>query len=98
MCDQGSVEDARARVRAAKAREIEAHRRAIKMHEDAVILFDRFHQTGKSLRARERVERARELLRQALAEQGKLGNRFERNRLRPVAEEAPGVVPEPPLR
>jgi hypothetical protein len=61
------------RARAAKAREIEAHRRAIKMHEDAVILFDRFHQTGKSLRARERVEHARELLRQALAEQEEAG-------------------------
>jgi hypothetical protein len=53
---------------AAKTREIEAHRRAIKMHEDAVILFDRLHQTG-SANARERAERAREMLRQALAEQ-----------------------------
>jgi putative ubiquitin-RnfH superfamily antitoxin RatB of RatAB toxin-antitoxin module len=76
VCDQGSVEDARARARAAKAREIEAHRRAIKMHEDAVILFDRFHQTSKSLRARERVEHARELLRQALAEQEEAGGQI----------------------
>jgi saccharopine dehydrogenase-like NADP-dependent oxidoreductase len=27
------------------------------MHEDAVILFDRFHQTGTSLRAREKAGR-----------------------------------------
>jgi hypothetical protein len=46
------------------------------MHEDAVILFDRFHQTGKSLRARERVERARELLRQALADQEEVGEQI----------------------
>jgi hypothetical protein len=46
------------------------------MHEDAVILFDRFHQTSKSLRARERVEHARELLRQALAEQEEAGEQI----------------------
>jgi hypothetical protein len=76
VSDQGSVQDAKARARAAKGREIEAHRRAIKVHEDAVILFDRFHQTGKSLRARERAERARELLRQALAEQEEAGEQI----------------------
>ena len=53
----------------AKVREIEAHRRAIKLHEDAVILFDRFHQAGKSRSAGERVEHAREMLRLALVEQ-----------------------------
>jgi hypothetical protein len=37
VSDQGSVQDVKAGTRAAKAREIEAHRRAIKMHEDAVI-------------------------------------------------------------
>jgi hypothetical protein len=53
----------------AKARELEAHRRAIKRHEDAVILFVRFHQTAKSRDARQRAERAREMLRLALGQQ-----------------------------
>jgi hypothetical protein len=35
--------DAHRRASRAKVREIEAHRRAITLHEDAVILFDRFH-------------------------------------------------------
>ena len=52
----------------AKVREIEAHRRAITLHEDAVILFDRFRQTGKSRDARERAERAREMLHLAFVE------------------------------
>jgi hypothetical protein len=52
-----------------KIREIEAHRRAISMHEDAVILFDKLHQTEKSARARERAAGAREMLRLALTEQ-----------------------------
>jgi hypothetical protein len=34
VSDQGSVEDAKARARAAKAREIDAHLRAIKMHNE----------------------------------------------------------------
>ncbi|HWI01155.1 MAG TPA: hypothetical protein VNT27_12560 [Propionibacteriaceae bacterium] len=66
---EGTAESAAARAAKAKAREIEAHRRAIKMHEDAVRLFDRLHQTEKSRAARERADRAREMLRDALAEQ-----------------------------
>jgi hypothetical protein len=61
--------DARRHAMRAKDREIEAHRRAIKLHEDAVIFFDRFHQTGRSRDARQRVERAREMLHLALVEQ-----------------------------
>jgi hypothetical protein len=66
---EGTAETAATRAAKAKAREIEAHRRAIKMHEDAVRLFDRLQQTEKSRAARKRAERAREMLRNALAEQ-----------------------------
>jgi hypothetical protein len=66
---QGRAEGAKARALQAKAREIEAHRRAITLHEDAAILFDRLHQSGKSRDARQRAERAREMLRLALEEQ-----------------------------
>jgi len=57
----------------AKKREIEAHRRAIKLHEDAAILFDRLHQTGKSRDARQRAQRAREMVHLALVEQAEAG-------------------------
>jgi hypothetical protein len=66
---EDSAEAAKARALQAKAREIEAHRRAITLHEDAAILFDRLHQSGRSRDARERAERAREMLRLALEEQ-----------------------------
>ena len=65
MSDEGSVEDALSRARAAKIREIDAHRRAITIHEEAVILFDQLRQEGKSARALERAARAREMLRLA---------------------------------
>ena len=63
------MEAAKSRATAAKVREIEAHRRAIKMHQEAVILFDRLHETGKSANAHHREQHAREMLRQALREQ-----------------------------
>lgn len=66
---EGSAEAAKARARRAKAREIKAHRRAITLHEDAAVLFDRFHLAGNSRDARQRAERAREMLRLALEEQ-----------------------------
>lgn len=65
--------EAHRRAETAKDREIKAHRRAITVHEDAVILFDRFHQTEKSRAARQRGQRAREMLRLALVEQAKAG-------------------------
>jgi hypothetical protein len=43
FCEPSSEVDAHRRASRAKVREIEAHRRAITLHEDAVILFDRFH-------------------------------------------------------
>ena len=72
MSDQELPDSAKSRAAKAKAREIEAHKRAIKLHEDAVILFDRLHKDGKSLSARERAERAREMLRLALTEQDEM--------------------------
>jgi uncharacterized protein (DUF1778 family) len=66
------TESAIVRAAHAKAREIEAHQRAIKIHRDAVTLFDRLDET-KSAGARERAERAREMLRLALGEQEESG-------------------------
>ena len=63
------MEAAKSRAMAAKVREIEAHKRAIKMHQDAVILFDRLHQTGRSTDARKREQHARDMLSQAIREQ-----------------------------
>ena len=66
---QARTKQARDRAAQAKAREIEAHRRAIMMHEDAAALFDRSHQPDRARDALQRAEHARELLRQAVAEQ-----------------------------
>lgn len=63
--DVSGQDRAEARVMRAKAGELEAHRRAIKLHEDAAILFERFHQTDASRHARQRAECAREMLRLA---------------------------------
>lgn len=68
MSDQ-SVEDAKARAREAKAHEIEAHRRAVELQENAAAMFDRVHYSEEARNALARAERAREMLRQALAEQ-----------------------------
>jgi hypothetical protein len=56
-----------------RAREIDAHRRAITMHKDAATLFDRLHQPDRAGAALQRAEHARELLRQAIAEQAQAG-------------------------
>jgi hypothetical protein len=58
MSGERSARDFKDRVARAKAREIEAHRRASKLHEDALILFERLHQTAKARDARQRAERA----------------------------------------
>jgi hypothetical protein len=42
------TESAIARAACAKAHEMEAHRRAIRIHEDAALLFERLCRTGKS--------------------------------------------------
>ena len=73
MSDPGWAGRAANRAAQAKAREIEAHRRAITLDEDAAELFDGLHQTEKSHAARERAERARNTLRRALAEQAESG-------------------------
>ena len=52
---------------------MEAHRRAIALHEDAAELFDRLYQADKSRAARERAQRAREMLRLALSRAGRSG-------------------------
>ena len=61
-----SVEDAKARAKAAKAREIEAHRRAVELQEKAAAMFDRVHYSHEAQNALQRAEHAREMLRQAL--------------------------------
>ena len=68
MSDLGPAESAKARAMEAVTREIEAHRRAIKLQESSAIMFDRVHQSAKSHNARKRAEHARELLRQARVE------------------------------
>ena len=97
MSDEASVEDAKTRAGTAKPREIEAHRRAIKMHQDAVILFDWLYQTGKTAKAPERAERARPMLRQALVEQAEARERSGTN---PATDGRGGSAwsSEPPLR
>jgi hypothetical protein len=67
----GPAESARARAMEAQAREIEAHRRAMRLQESSAIMFDRAHQPGRSRSARQRAEHSLEMLRQALAEQEK---------------------------
>ena len=69
MSDRGSVEDAKARADEAKAREIEAHRRAVELQEKAAAMFDRVHYSQEARNALQRADRAREMLREALAEQ-----------------------------
>ena len=68
MSGSGSDEFARARLVAATG-EIVAARMAIAIHERAVSFFDNREQPLMSLRARDRADRAREMLRRALAEQ-----------------------------
>jgi hypothetical protein len=69
-----------------KPARIDAHRRAIKLREDAVMLFDRFHQTGRSRNAGEHAEHAREMLRLALVEQDEAEAIYSRGSRRHLAE------------
>jgi hypothetical protein len=74
VSDRESVADAKARAERAKAREIEAHRRAIELQEKAAAMFDRVHYSEEARNAQQRADRAREMLRQALAEQESAGD------------------------
>jgi hypothetical protein len=67
------AKSAKARAASAKAREIDAHRRAITMQEDATKFFDRMQEPDLSASARVRADNARELLRRALEEQAEMG-------------------------
>jgi hypothetical protein len=68
---QAHQQAASARVRAAlaKRRELAAHARAIKLHEQAANLQERLGHPDRAATARAHAEHARELQRQALAEQ-----------------------------
>ena len=62
---------ARWRARIAKQREIEAHARAIKLHQQAAELQDRLGHPDRAARAREHADHARKLWSQAKEEQAK---------------------------
>jgi hypothetical protein len=61
--------EAQERADRAKEREIEAHLRAVALHETAARIFDRQEQTESAASARRRAQRAREMLDLALQEQ-----------------------------
>jgi hypothetical protein len=69
MTDAAWRATAKDRARRAKVLEIEAHKRAIELHEQAAAIFDRLRYEERAQNARERAERTRQLLQQALAEQ-----------------------------
>jgi hypothetical protein len=73
---EGTAESAATALLRQKPARLKLTGAAIKMHEDAVRLLDRLHQTEKSRAARERAERAREMLRNALAGAGRGRRRF----------------------
>jgi hypothetical protein len=60
---------AQVRAALAKRRELAAHARAIKLHEQAAMLQERLGHPDRAATARAHAEHARELQRQALAEQ-----------------------------
>jgi putative ubiquitin-RnfH superfamily antitoxin RatB of RatAB toxin-antitoxin module len=74
----------------AKESEIEAHRRAIALHEAAVGIFERLERPDRASRAWRRAEHAREMLALALQER----EQAVRARGHPQAHAASGLPPE----
>ena len=69
MTEPGWLESLRARANQAKLQEIAAHRKAIELHEDAAVLFDRLNRPDRAAAARLRADHARQLLALAIEEQ-----------------------------
>jgi hypothetical protein len=69
------VTRARERAAEAKAHELEAHRRAEELHEEAAVTLERLGRRDLAQAARGRVQRARELYAEALREQDEADER-----------------------
>jgi len=69
------VTRARERAAEAKARELEAHRRAEELHEEAAVTLERLGRGDLAQAARQRAQRSRELYVEALREQAEADRR-----------------------